>query len=174
MSWAKRHSRRLRNTSLGVSSLFNPDKAELYREDIKSELELFFENGRFSRVTHEHQGPGISEGQLEALCTNSIDCDHHSFETPTPGDLLEPASPAVTPEGQRSRQNDDFEHECASIHDCLLKSSFYHSEFDSEKFLVMAETMMDKVFSRSDDKTTNRVKADIITSLVRKISSFSV
>ena len=86
--------------------------------------------------------------------------DHHNLPTPD-----------VPPICQQSRPNEDLEHEFVSVRDCLLKCSFYHSEFDSEKFLVMAETMMDKVFAHSDDKTTNKVKADIITSLVRKMST---
>ena len=35
----------------------------------------------------------------------------------------------------------------------------------------MAQTMMDKVFSNSDDKTRNCIKADIISSLAIKLST---
>ena len=139
-----------------VSRFFNPDKVDFYREDIRSELELLFENGRFSRQSHEFNEYVISEGNVDDQTVNRLeseDCPNESHEL---GDAnSERGAQAVSPD-QQSRRTEDLEHDCASIRDCLLKCSFYHSEFDSEKFLVMAETMMDKVFSRSDEKNNKQ------------------
>ena len=171
LTWAKRHAKSLKNASHDITRHFKPDKSELYRGDIHSELELFFEKGRFSRPSREGQRRGISEGQRGDLGANRNDWNDCSLERCEPVDVHEQAVQGVSPQGRQSHEDEDFEHECASVLDCLLKCSFSHSEFDSEKFLVLADTLMEKVFSHSDDKTTNGVKADIITSLVRILST---
>ena len=71
LSWSKKHSRAMRNAAVDVSRFFKPDKVEHYRQDILSELELLYENGRFSssststeRTTNSqttlHVGPEIA------------------------------------------------------------------------------------------------------------------
>ena len=133
LSWATKHTRRLRRRMGDVTRFFNPDKVDFCREDIRSELELLFENGRFSRQSHEFNECVISDGNVDVQTVNRLeseDCPNESHEL---GDAnSERGAQAVSPDKQ-SRRTEDLEHDCASIRDRLLKCSFYHSEFDSEK-----------------------------------------
>ena len=53
----------------------------------------------------------------------------------------------------------------------FLKNSICRSEFDGEKFLSLAQSLMERVVSCYDEKKTNIIKADVITSMARKMSS---
>ena len=96
------------------------------------------------------------------------------------GDIREMVANVVElQEGNTSVSNPDEqrlhdiqrEHECDCIKDCLLKTSFYRSEFDGHKFLTLAKTLMERVFNDTDDDSINDVKAAIITSVTRKMST---
>ena len=131
-----------------------------------------FEKGRFSSLPHQSQARGMTVVNHEASFVNPSDTNFPSFERPDPdNDQPEPPTQTGFSQDQHSSRNAELEHERESLRDCLLKCSFCHSEFDSGNFLVMAQTMMDKVFSDSDDKTRNSVKADIISSLAIKLST---
>ena len=59
--------------------------------------------------------------------------------------------------------------ECAQ--ECILKDSFRRSEFDGERFLSVAESIMTKLLSGFDETKTNNFKARVITTLVRKMTT---
>ena len=117
-----------------VSRFFNPDKVVFYREDIRSELELLFDNGRLSRRTQEHNECVISDGDFDVQTVNQLEPEVCPDLRRELGDANRERDPQTVSPDQQSRRTEDLEHDCASIRDCLLKSSFYHSEFDSEKF----------------------------------------
>ena len=168
-SWTKKHSRRLRMTSVDVARFFKEDKVDLYRQDILSELELLFENGRFSRSSCSversvaFQRPNEDGDESLAVFNETVGFRLGQDVPPLEQDELDqPPGAQTDPLAEADQRFECFQ-------ECLLNSSFYGSEFDGQKFLCLAESMFNTGFSSSDDKTRNQVKAGIVTSFARKM-----
>ena len=171
LSWAKKHSKRLRNASLDVSRLFKADKVDLYRQDILSELELLFENGRFSRNSFSVERVDVLRHRFDAGSADlpgvyESDCFEHLQV-----DQSSEPSEAIPQQDSQTDPSDESDRRYECIQECLLSSSFYGSEFDAHKFLRLTESMMNTTFATSDDNTRNTVKASIVSSFIRKIST---
>ena len=86
LSWTKRHTRQIRNSDHNFSRFFNPDKIELYRQDITSEIELMYEMGRLSSIPRSPQAPELSshgdhlEREETALMDDNVEMAAHDVE----------------------------------------------------------------------------------------------
>ena len=168
-----KHTRRLRVAGRVLSHFFNEDKVQLYRQDILSEVELLHERGRFSSIDSPPQSSGTSfqEGRMgrEDLIEQSGDgaenmaCDEELRQ--------EPQDQTLSDTDGRSRHDVQLEREQECVLDCLLRGSFYRSEFDGDKFLALAEFLIGSVFNGVNERTMNKVKADIITAFARKMTT---
>ena len=171
LSWSKKHSRWLRNASVDVSLNFKLDKVELFSLDILSELELLFEKGRFSFRSTSTQRRANSQTTAHLDNVSSIFDEQvplvNTQETRTSDSLQLPIQDVS------SRNNNDsyFNSIHESIQECLLKYSFCGSEFDAEEFLSFAESMMTSSIGTYDFKTTNALKAEIVSSMFKKLST---
>ena len=83
----------------------------------------------------------------------------------------EPQDQTLSDTDGRSRHDVQLEREQECVLDCLLRGSFYRSEFDGDKFLALAEFLIGSVFNGVNERTMNKVKADIITAFARKMTT---
>ena len=134
VSWAGKHYRRLRNNDPNFS-LFKPEKVDLYRADIVSELESLVEKGRAS---HEHFGPRPRQlGPVESACPS---VDITIPDNTVLGQTCQTISTSQTLHSGRDHGFSDetldgsSEQDLECVEEGLLKESFCLSEFDGEKF----------------------------------------
>ena len=154
---------------MNVSLLFNEDKVEWYRLDIRSEVELRFEKlTSLSTPSAPLDSPIICPSDEHCLDTDPFD---QSRVAPDHQQASLSSIPTTSvPEVSPVEESDlTYEQEIECARECLLKDSFVRSEFHGGRFLSLAETVTNKLFSCSDEKT-NTFKARVITSLLRKIS----
>ena len=134
-----------------------------------SELELLFENRRFSRRLPLEKSV-IFQHPIEALHEDLSDF-HEIVGVGLLHDDVPPEQQdeAIPPQDAPREPGVDSDQRFKDVYECLLNSSFYGSEFDGQKFLCLAESLMNTAFSSSDDKTRNGVKAGIITSFAKNM-----
>ena len=171
ISWAKRHSIRLRNKGVNVSGFFNSDKTELYRLDIISELEIRIgkESSAFRTIE-----PGNDPLQISPDVDGSMDsdmCDQPAVPPQKQVGVAASSFPSVPDpapfQDQDTNLCSDHEMECAE--ECILRDSFCQSEFDGERFLSLSETIVNSLFG-SDRRKAQSFKTGIVSSLLRKMS----
>ena len=172
VSWAGKHCRRLRNNDQNFASLFKPEKNDLYQADIVSELDALVENVGSSRESSEPRSHQL--GRVQS-CSPSVDfnlpddlvhgqTEGHVFTSQThPSDCYTGDS-----DGKECDDLSEQDFECAE--ECLLKDSFCVSEFDGEKFLCVADSIMCRLFSGSDKAKKDAFKARVVTPLFKRLS----
>ena len=147
LSWTKRHTRQIRNTDHNFSRFFNPDKMELYRQDITSEIELMYERGRLPSIPRSPQAPESSsrvdhlEREESALMDDNLEMVAHDVS-------LQEGNTSVSQPDEQRLHDIQREHECDCIKDCLLKTSFYRSEFDGYSFFYTCQNVDETSFQR--------------------------
>ena len=171
LSWAKEHSRRLRRKVSDLSTFFNDEKVALYCFDISSELEIRMGKSLLSTTQpNGNSPPHLDQSDGEQICQGALNDpldlprDHLPCSSPSVHYVPDIAPTSCDSDGINSEQT----FECAL--DCILKDSFRLSEFDGEMFLSLAQSIMDKLFSRSDETNITNFKARIITSVVRRMA----
>ena len=171
LSWAREHSRRLRNKGVNVSAFFKEDKVELYRLDIFSEAEILYEKTVSSRTTSAPRDNGVL---FEPICNDRPETGGFDQPTATPGHRQHSLSsiPAISVRDVSECEETDptLEQEIDCARECLLRDSFFRSEFHGDRFLSLAETVTNKLFLGSDEKKMNTFKARVITALLKKLS----
>ena len=74
-------------------------------------------------------------------------------------------------EGPSDDSDNDTVQEMEPVIECLLKNSFFRSEFEGEKFISLADCVMQRATLCSEEKRIHIIKAGIVSSLARKLSS---
>ena len=94
----------------------------------------------------------------------------HSVEMVECRDDIEVCESSSPEQDGVCRPQIDFQNECESIGECLLKDLFNHSEFQSDIFCNGRNHDGKSVlrFSRKDEDI---VKADIVTAFIRRMST---
>ena len=171
ISWTQKHLKRLRSSIPNISDLFNVGKVELYRGDIMSELHILHANGRLDFCLDDPGEPS-SRNPRDGTTSDCVDLIGPNDPENTQDSVLHGLSERLsTQPGDCDVLDNDFDNERRCVVDCILKNSIVRSEFDGEKFLDLAKPMMERIVSLYDDKKVNIIKADVIISMARKISS---
>ena len=84
-------------------------------------------------------------------------------------------SPFHPPNGEpgladENQSADQSQQDCQCAEECILKESFCRSEFDGEKFLSLADSIMSRLFSDSEKTKKDSFKARVVSSISRKLS----
>ena len=173
LSWAQQHSRRLRGMIGEISAFFNEEKVPLYCHDISSDLELRVANGRVWSSTgqNENADPLIDPNGNGQFVPDQLNNPLSGLkDQPNLSSTPLPSAPVQVPtDDEQGDVHSQQAFECAQ--DCILKDSFYRSEFDGERFLSIAESVTCKLLSGSDKTKIDTFKARVITSLIRKMSN---
>ena len=170
LTWTQKHLKRIRN-SINVSGLFNPDKVELYRNDIFSELQLMNERRRFSSPRQSRMFLPLplrdDPAAWETIGTNQAGIEAFSRD----GLEQDCSEQLMREEGPSDDSDNDTVQEMEPVIECLLKNSFFRSEFEGEKFISLADCVMQRATLCSEEKRIHIIKAGIVSSLARKLSS---
>ena len=147
------------------------DKVDLYRQDILSELELLSENGRYSRSSFSVYRADVLHHRFDAGPADlSGFYRSDGFEILRDDPSLEPPE-AIPQLDSPTDPSDDSDQLYECVQACQLNSSFYGPEFHAHEFLRFTESMIYTTFVSSDENTRNAVKAGIISSFARNIST---
>ena len=143
----------------------------MYRHDITVEVELMHERGRFSmlprsrpsrpaQVHNETENPQMNSGDDSSLDLNG--------DTPFPSDQH---TDDESLEFDDDPPDPNLSHEFEYVEEFLLSESFFESVFDDEKFSFLSQAIVLDNDAFQDEAKMNTIKAKIVSSLARKISS---
>ena len=143
----------------------------MYRHDITVEVELMHERGRFSmlprsrpsrpaQVQNETENPRMDSGDDSSLDLNG--------DAPFPSDQH---TDDESLEFDDDPPDPNLSHEFEYVEEFLFSESFFESVFDDEKFSFLYQAIVLDNDAFQDEAKMNTMKAKIVTSLARKISS---
>ena len=172
LSWTQKHLKHLKQSIANISVLFKEDKVELYRQDIVSELHLHFERrnvGSRPLESRPTRAPTLQDDEhVDEIVPVDQTADKRQYDD---GIHPEEQERLLQPETTAEDFDNDTVPEIEPALDCILKNSFVMSEFVGDKFLRLSESVMERVVADSNEERKNIVKARIISTLARKMSS---
>ena len=166
-SWTNSHWRQLMDEGVNPHAFFDAEKVPVYKGNIETELQLQWEEGKLSSLQCGERVPsafrptqGFTVDQNDELLSHrsvqATDAVHLPVDSPT----LE------VPEHNPERL---FEHDMQCAEECLLRDCFGLCGFEKDVFLCISRHVLERLSSSTDASRPNRIKARMITIIVRKI-----
>mgnify|MGYP004578496059 CR=1 FL=1 len=145
---------------------FDAEKVPIYKGNIESELLLQWEDGKLSSLQCGERVPSAFRPTRIPVVQKEERLSHRSVQVRDAVHLPVESPTIEIPEHNPERL---FEHDMQCAEECLLRDCFGLCGFEKDVFLCVSQHLLERLSSTTDASRTNRIKARLITIIVRKI-----